>query len=142
MTDNITMSRSVVERALKDLQSCSSVTHWPALAPTVDALRAALEQPPVEQEPAIYPEEAFDMGLEAIPYYTHPQNLRCKSTQARLATLWGYERPQPKREPLTDAQINDRRLALAYDSEDLPDPWDFKQGVRAAERAHGIGGEA
>ena len=49
---------------------------------------------------------------------------------------------QPKREPLTDAQINDHRLALPYDGEDLPDPWDFKQGVRAAERAHGIGGEA
>jgi len=52
-----------------------------------------------------------------------------------------YTRPQPKREPLTDAQINDHRLALPYNGEDLPDPWDFKQGVRAAERAHGIGGE-
>lgn len=49
---------------------------------------------------------------------------------------------QPKREPLTDAQINGHRLALPYNGEDLPDPWDFKQGVRAAERAHGIGGEA
>ena len=53
-----------------------------------------------------------------------------------------YTHPQPKREPLTDAQINDHRLALPYDGEDLPDPWDFKQGVRAAERAHRIGGEA
>ena len=52
-----------------------------------------------------------------------------------------YTHPQPKREPLTDAQINDHRLALPYDGEDLPDPWDFKQGVRAAERAHGIGGK-
>jgi hypothetical protein len=33
--------------------------------------------------------------------YTHPQNLRCKSNQARLATLWGYV----KAEPLTDEQI-------------------------------------
>ncbi len=46
------------------------------------------------------------------------------------------------RQPLTDEQINDHRLALGYDIVDLPDPWDFKQGVRAAERAHGIGGEA
>ena len=52
-----------------------------------------------------------------------------------------YTHPQAPRQSLTDAQINDHRLALAYDSEDLPDPWDFKQGVRAAERAHGIGGE-
>ena len=51
-----------------------------------------------------------------------------------------YTRP-PARQPLTDAQIDDHMLALLYDGEDLPDPWGFKQGVRAAERAHGIGGE-
>lgn len=61
---------------------------------------------------------------------------------------WAYEsrqlytHPQPKREPLTDEQINNHRLALPYDGEDLPDPWDFKQGVKAAERAHRIGGDA
>ena len=53
-----------------------------------------------------------------------------------------YIRPQPPRQPLTDAQINDHRLALPYDGEDLPDPWDFKQGVRAAERVHRIGDDA
>lgn len=37
---------------------------------------------------------------ESRPLYTHPQNLSCKSTQARLATLWGYVKEQPKREPL------------------------------------------
>jgi len=46
------------------------------------ALRAAIAeasmqrltdvQQEMEQEPAIYPEEARDMGLEEIPYYTHP----------------------------------------------------------------------
>ena len=44
----------------------------------------------------------------------------------------------PQRKPLTDKEINDLRLALDYDIEDLPDPWDFKQGFRAAERAYGI----
>lgn len=83
---------------------------------------------------------AFLDGAYVALLYTHPQNLRCKSTQARLATLWGYEKPRPTRQPLTDAQINDHRLALPYDGEDLPDPWDFKQGVKAAERAHGIVG--
>ena len=39
---------------------------------------------------------------------------------------------------LTDKEINDLRLALDYDIEDLPDPWDFKQGFLAAERAYGI----
>lgn len=41
---------------------------------------------------------------ELAPLYRHPQNLNCKSTQARLATLWGYVKEQPKREPLTDEQ--------------------------------------
>ena len=44
----------------------------------------------------------------------------------------------PASKPLTDEQINEHRLALGYDHENLPDPWDFKQGVKAAERAHGI----
>ena len=110
--ETITLPRSVVEQALAALEMMGvpsplvflpdEIKSWQ----TVQAeLSAALEQPQVEQEPAIYPEEAFDMGLEAIPYYTHPQNLRCKSTQARLATLWGYEKPQPPRQPLTDEEI-------------------------------------
>ena len=40
----------------------------------------------------------------AVPLYTHPQNLNCKSTQARLATLWGYvkayQQPQGEQEPI------------------------------------------
>ena len=36
--------------------------------------------------------------------YTCPLNLNCKSNQARLATLWGYEKPQSKCQPLTDEQ--------------------------------------
>ncbi|MGL4297367.1 MAG: hypothetical protein ACRCTG_16785 [Aestuariivirga sp.] len=32
------------------------------------------------------------------PVYTHPQNLNCKSNQARLATLWGYVKEQPQQE--------------------------------------------
>ncbi len=67
--------------------------------------------------------------------------------RAPVVNDWEYEsrplyiRPQPPRQPLTDEQINNHRLALPFDGEDLPAPWDFKQGVRAAERAHGIGGE-
>jgi hypothetical protein len=36
----------------------------------IDALQEALAQP--AQEPDIYPEEAADMGLEAVAYYTTP----------------------------------------------------------------------
>ena len=155
MTDTVTLPRSVVEQALEALFMYKPMVTGVTFQHGLDAmqeLRAALDQPQVKQEPIWYhkhwaedndifyrPTEAVPDG--AVPLYLHPQNLSCKSTQARLATLWGYVKEQPPRRPLTDQQINDHRLALAYDSEDLPDPWDFKQGVRAAERAHGIGGE-
>jgi pyruvate/2-oxoglutarate dehydrogenase complex dihydrolipoamide dehydrogenase (E3) component len=42
------------------------------------SLRAAIEEALAQpvQEPAIYPNEAYEMGLEAIPYYTAPQPQR------------------------------------------------------------------
>lgn len=49
--------------------------------------------------------------------------------------------PQPA-QPLTDEQINAGRQALPYDIEDKPEPWSFKEGVRFAERKHGIGGKS
>ena len=51
---------------------------------------------------------AEKLGLPLVPLYTAPQpteNLRCKSTQKRLATLWGYVKQEPARQPLTDEQI-------------------------------------
>ncbi len=42
--------REAVQQALEALESCSGVPHWPALQPTITALRAALEQ----REPYIY----------------------------------------------------------------------------------------
>jgi len=85
----------------------------------------AAEQPAAQQSPgawAIYSDdgtairmcskdkataqEAADkFGLPLVPLYTAPQpteNLKCKSTQKRLATLWGYEKA---RQPLTDDEI-------------------------------------
>ena len=101
--------------------------------------KLATKQPQVEQEPVawINPgamewgkrqcEKVLKLTRKAQPEYDFTEPL--------------YTRP-PARQPLTDAQIDDHMLALLYDGEDLPDPWDFKRGVRAAERAHGIGGEA
>ena len=67
-----------------------------------------------------------------------PQNLNCKSNQARLATLWGYEKPHP-RQPLTDQEI-DRILSEAHDDTSaLSVITVFARGI---ERAHEIGGEA
>jgi hypothetical protein len=47
--------------------------------------------------------------------------------------------PAPQaQQPLTDEQIKAGRTE-GYDAEDTPDAWDFEQGVRFAERHHGIG---
>jgi len=123
--------------------------------------RAALEQSQVEQEPAAWmvvewsgtgmrhltfdePPTTPSVRDEVVkpvwtPLYTHPQNLNCKSTQARLATLWGYEKPQPPRQPLTAEQI-------AYIEDMFSNEFglEAKHAVdfaRAIERAHGIIGE-
>ena len=127
--------------------ACNCETYWDQI---YAAMIAAAPQPPTtEQSSAVQP------PVEQEPFaWTSPRELEWGTRQSeKIVKLTRkaqpeydftkplYTRPQP-RQPLTDAQINDHRLALPYDGEDLPDPWDFKQGVRAAERAHKIGGEA
>jgi hypothetical protein len=73
----------------------------------ITAIKQALAQP--EPEPAIYPDEAFELGLERIAYYTSP----------------------PKREQLTDEQID----ALPFPPSGTATLRDF---VRIIEVAHGI----
>jgi hypothetical protein len=51
----------------------------------LDALREALAQP--AQAPDIYPEEARDMGLEAVAYYTTPPAQPAQEPVARIAAL-------------------------------------------------------
>lgn len=106
-------------------------------------------QPQVEQEPvaatlAFYEGEREPrlLSWNRLPngehrLYTHPQNLRCKSNQKRLATLWGYV----KAEPLTVEQIDG--IIRDLDPSWLDTPTGFEEEFcRAIERAHGIGGEA
>ena len=159
MTDTITLPRSVVEQALEAFEQLVR-QHYKVRTEFDDRakeLRSALEQPQVEQEPVAwmyhYTDSDGDLNtwsslrdpkkihahelsrLSAVtPLYTHPQNLNCKSTQARLATLWGYEKPQPQREPLTEADLYD--IAGNY----FADEWAQKQAVMML-KDHGIGGE-
>ena len=155
----ITIDRSVVEQALTYLGDeaplCSGCAYeWGA---AIRVLRAALEQnhsehcldmvSQVEQGPVGcitgtyggYPVVRLINPALVLPFgtalYTHPQNLNCKSTQARLATLWGYERPQPPRQPLTEMEIVELRQ-LTPGTLDVQ----FVLFARAIERAHGITG--
>lgn len=45
--------------------------------------------------------------------------------------------PAPK-QPMTDQQINRLRKCVCEGLDDLPEPWSFRQGVRAIEAHHGI----
>ena len=53
--------RTAAQQALEALKSCSGVPHWPALQPTILALRAALAQPSISQQ--VVDEQAEDEGL-------------------------------------------------------------------------------
>lgn len=94
----------------------------------------------------------------AIPLYTAPQKREqdelCKSCApvcrggagclagmppAEKVSIVAFDRPQPKRKPLSDEQI---AQILRDRPEDAQWSWDFLEGFRAAERAHGIGGQS
>jgi hypothetical protein len=87
-------------------------------------------EPQVEQEPALvvaYDKQGWRQMLDDMREIPDGTSL--------------YTHPQPKREPL-----NPERIETGWDNEDVA-PTDspeslFEAGVRFAERAHGIGGEA
>ena len=116
----VTLPREVVEHALETLSNTGTQrgkqpSQFLAEGFSMNALRAALEQPQDKHEPvgeagpmpgadgftmACFRASDVSVGTEL---YTHPQNLRCKSNQARLATLWGYvkaDQPQSEQEPV------------------------------------------
>ena len=91
--------------------------------------------------------EAYDMACEEMEAY---QLKRAKAGKEAGTTLslvdgmaWVYERldeleAQVQRAPLTDAQIKEGRNAVNDDPDDRPEPWAFREGVKFAERMHGI----
>ena len=150
----VTLPREVLEQALNALEagvkiSPNSVLH--------DRLRAALEQPQGDQEPVAWcvmngvsryqllktkvvadalaaeMQKRHDLSgsiaaFHVKPAYTHPQDLRCKSNQARLATLWGYvkaDQPQAEQEPVAWRLFDDDPIPgtkpkwVYYDKDDF-----------------------
>ena len=77
MTDKILIDRAVVEQALKALERADRIAGYKNNWSETVALRAALEQPQVEQKVGWLP-------------------LDCRG---------GYTHPHPPRQPLTDEQI-------------------------------------
>lgn len=67
------------------------------------------------------------------PQRSEDINLSCKSTQARLATSWGYVKAKPQRNPLTPERVREALYTTNHS--------DLMGVVRAIEKAHGIGSE-
>jgi hypothetical protein len=111
--------------------------------------------PALDVRPAIYPEEAREMGLEEVPYYTHQPaspdvqpvawmyTLEYGDTVADKKVSLGqlnypfgtplYAHPAPTRQPLTDEQIDALQLPESGKGT-------IRDLVRIIEAAHGIGG--
>ena len=114
MSEQVTLPRAAIDQmlaAMMEVVEWDKIGAFPRAHESVAAMRKALEQPRVKQEPVAWIEN-IGGGIGYNPYhdaarklpdgvrfdlYVHQQNLRCKSEQARLATLWGYEKAgQPK----------------------------------------------
>ena len=138
MTDKVLIDRSVLEQALEALTNCASEyghrcnrcdSEVDPEAKVASALRAALDQPQVEQKPIAW------ANINKQGDITHTSNKKTAWAKTPL-----YTHPQP-RQPLTEDGIKQAFLAAG-----LFEPGDELVGyeveiTRAIERAHGIGGE-
>lgn len=130
MTDKILIERSVMEQVLKVLEYAANDVLTGRNAAT--ALRAALEQPQVEQEPVAWispnalewitleSEKVVKLTRKAQPEYDFTEPL--------------YTHPQPPHQPVTN-ELMDIGWEL-YGSSDAYQAWCM--AVEWTERAHGI----
>ena len=133
MTDTITLPRSVVEQALKALEKADRISGYRNNWAEVNSLIAALEQPQVEQEPVAWIEHEWSgSGLRHLHFERHAPTVRDEVVRPVWTPL--YTHPQPKREPLTEMEINTIWRNSTHRT--------TVEVVRAIEAAHGIGGEA
>lgn len=135
MTDTITLHRSVVEQALDAMNlAYEGKCRLDTIPNATDALRAALEQPQVEQEPVAWIEN-IGGGVSYNPYHEAARKL---PDGVRFDL---YTHPQPKHQPLTDDERQDvYAKAIKAINNDPHLPW-RDAIVFETERAHGIGGE-
>ncbi len=139
----VLIDHSLVERTIDTLEELylhtSSHEADESFYAAITELRAALEQPQVEQEPVAWIEN-LGGGISYNPYhdaarklpdgvrfdlYVHPQNLNCKSNQARLATLCGYVKTnqQHQRKLSNDNDLQRENGQLITSSSSVPAGW-------------------
>ena len=125
MTEKICIDRAVAEFAVGSIEILNT-GKWAQVAALITALRAALEQPQVEQEPIAW------ANINKQGDITHTSNKKMTWAKTPL-----YTHPQPPRQPLTDEAEHQCPYPKANPS--TRNAW--LDGWEAAERAHGIGGK-
>ena len=114
MNDQIQQLQARIADLEAQLYAISTVEVGQSIPPPVQPDTAAQQEPvawmyewngrthitTADQRPIEHAHSHFN---KSNPLYTTPQpteNLNCKSTQKRLATLWGYVKQEPARKPL------------------------------------------
>ena len=160
MTDTITLPRSVVEQALEAWEQARGALAYVAVgnAPSnpnlarstcsqavwvldnaEPALRAALEQPQVEQEPVAWMVvEWSGTGMRHLTFDEPPTTPSVRDEVVKPVWTPLYTHPQTPRQPLTDEEI----LKLGWAVTPYANQMEILAIARAVERAHEIGGEA
>ena len=131
----VTLPREVVELAINALYCTDSQEGSPAYnfeLKAVKELRAALEQPQAEQEPVAWA-LSHSNGLEFSSNYPMQKSMDAAEQMARkhmgaVTVTPLYTHPQPKREPLTDEQIE--KICPSFDDPMRREMW--KIGFKAA----------
>ena len=124
----VMLPREVVEQALAYVEQHAVIG---GLA-VRDALRAALEQPQGEQEPAAF--AIFTEAGNARMWSTLQPHVRKLADAEGLTVTPLYTRPQPKRKPL----IGEAERQCPYPKANPSTYNAWLDGWEAAERAHGI----
>ena len=146
MTDKILVDRSVIEQALDALCNTETVSgeQCDVEYHAIMALRAALEQPQVEQEPVAWIERWYGSGPErgwwivcGRDHIAHLGPAEMSGEAASKIVSAHNTSPPAQRQPLTDEWIR-----MIYDECDAETGDEFIFAfARAIERAHGIVGE-
>lgn len=126
----VTLPREVVEQAVEALfctDSEEGSTAYKNELEAVKKLRAALEQSQGEQEPVAKVVLTEQLGLPCLQWLDLDRQFDFKGGELL------YTHPQPKREPLTDAQIDAIMTPLTRGV-----PYSWRAFARAIERAHNI----
>lgn len=144
MTDTITLSRAMLEQALKALASYCNTGEIDGADDLLASLLFEIDQPPVKQEPIRWPANASEVraflsGHVAAERYARDDHQPDDSDTYTLSAhdLLGAidwwtdfaQRPQQPLPPQSDIPLTQEQLTV------------FKYGWKCAESAHGIGSE-